>query len=115
MSWREAGRAAGKALLDSVREWTAVLGGLGAGLLINRVRLAGGVPRHVRSHPSEQGSGRAGWARFSGSCAWYWPWPRRPRRFCGVRDRDLGGWAAAVIALVLGIATFVAFGLAAGT
>ncbi|WP_291415581.1 hypothetical protein [Actinophytocola sp.] len=35
--------------------------------------------------------------------------------FFGMRDRDLGGWAGAVIALVLGIATFVAFGLATGT
>jgi hypothetical protein len=32
-----------------------------------------------------------------------------------MRDRDLGGWAGAVIALILGIATFVAFGLATGT
>lgn len=35
--------------------------------------------------------------------------------FFGMRDRDVGGWAGAVIALVLGIATFVAFGLATGT
>lgn len=32
--------------------------------------------------------------------------------FFGMRDRDLGGWAAAVIAFIRGIATFVAFGLA---
>lgn len=35
--------------------------------------------------------------------------------FFGMRDRDLGGWAGALIALVLGVATFVAFGLANGT
>jgi hypothetical protein len=35
--------------------------------------------------------------------------------FFGMRDRDLGGWAGAVSALVLGLATFVAFGLASQT
>jgi hypothetical protein len=35
--------------------------------------------------------------------------------FFGMRDRDLGGWAGAIIALILGIATFVALGLATGT
>jgi hypothetical protein len=30
--------------------------------------------------------------------------------FFGMRDRDLGGWAGAIIALILGIATFIAFG-----
>jgi hypothetical protein len=38
-----------------------------------------------------------------------------PDVFFGMRDRDLGGWAGAVIALILGIATFVALGLATGT
>jgi len=35
--------------------------------------------------------------------------------FFGIRDRDLGGWAGAVIAPILGLATFVAFGLASET
>lgn len=32
MSWGKLGKAVGDALIDSVREWTAIIGGLGAGL-----------------------------------------------------------------------------------
>lgn len=97
MSWRKAGKAAGGALLDSVREWVAVIGGLGAGLgagLLIWQGGAGSVPGVVCLVLAVSALVAA---------------------FFGMRDRDLGGWAGAVIALVLGIATFVAFGLATGT
>lgn len=96
-SLREAGEAVGRALLDGVREWTAVIGGLGGGL----------------------GGGLLIWQGGAGSVAGVvclvLAAGALVAGFFGVRDRDLGGWAGAFIALVLGIAAFVAFGLATGT
>ena len=43
MSWRKAGKAAGGAMLDGVREWVAVIGGLGAGLAAGLVIWQGGA------------------------------------------------------------------------
>jgi hypothetical protein len=43
VSWRKA--AAGGALLDGVREWTAIIGGLGAGLGAGLLIWQGGVGR----------------------------------------------------------------------
>jgi hypothetical protein len=97
VSWRKAGKAAGGALLDSVREWTAIIGGLGAGLGAGLLIWQGGVgsvPGIVCLVLAAGGFVAA---------------------FFGMRDRDLGGWAGAIIALVLAVATFVAFGLATGT
>jgi hypothetical protein len=90
VSWRKAGKAAGGALLDRVREWIAIIGGLGAGLLI-RQGGGGSVP----------GIGCLVLAAGALVAA-----------FFGMRDRDVGGRAGA---LTLGIATVVAFGLATGT
>jgi hypothetical protein len=95
--WRELGKDAGGALLDGVREWIAVIGGLGAGLGAGLLIWQGGLG----SAPGIVCLALA----VSGLVA----------AFFGMRDRDLGGWAGAVIALILGIATFVAFGLATGT
>lgn len=97
MSWRKAGKAAGSALLDSVREWIAILGGLGAGLGAGLLIWQGAV-----------GTAPGIVCLVLAACALV-------AAFFGMRDRDLGGWAGAVIALVLGIATFIAFGLATGT
>ncbi|HEX6359171.1 hypothetical protein [Actinophytocola sp.] len=97
MSWKKAGKAAGGALVDGVREWTAIIGGLGAGLgagLLIWQGGAGSIPGIVCLVLAAGGLVAA---------------------FFGMRDRDLGGWAGAIIALILGIATFVAFGLATGT
>lgn len=85
----KAASAAGDALVDSVREWIAIV----AGLLIWQGGV-GTVPGIVCLVLAACGLTAA---------------------FFGMRDRDLGGWAGAVIAPVLGIATFVAFGLATGT
>lgn len=94
MTWRDAGKAAGGALLDRLREWVAIIGGLGsgfgAGLLLFQGK-AGSWPGVVCLILAAGGLVAA---------------------FFGMRDRDAGGWAAAFIALVLGIAAFVAFGLA---
>lgn len=76
-----------------MREWIAIIGGLGAGLLIWQGRV-GSVP------------GVACLVLAAGAFV---------AAFFGMRDRDLGGWASALIALVLGIATFVAFVLALPT
>ncbi|HEY0451743.1 hypothetical protein [Actinophytocola sp.] len=92
---REIGRAVAGALVESVREWTAIIGGLGSGLgagLLLWQGQAGSVPGVVCLVLAAGGLVAA---------------------FFGMRDRDLGGWAAAVIALVLGFAAFVAFALAA--
>lgn len=97
MSWRKAGKAAGGALLDSVREWTAIIGGLGAGLGAGLLIWQGGV------------------GSVPGIVCLVLAMGGFVAAFFGMRDRDLGGWAGAIIALVLGIATFVAFGLATGT
>lgn len=97
MSWRKAGKAAGGALLDSVREWTAIIGGLGAGLGTGLLIWQGGAG----SIPGVVCLVLAAGALVAA--------------FFGMRDRDLGGWAGAIIALILGIATFVALGLATGT
>lgn len=94
MSWRKAGKAAGDALLDGIREWIAIIGGLGAGLGAGLLLFQGAA-----------GSTAGIVCLVLAVCALV-------AAFFGMRDRDLGGWAGAVIALVLGIATFVAFGLA---
>jgi hypothetical protein len=95
VSWRKAGKAAGGALLDSVREWIAVLGGLGsglsAGLLIWQGR-AGSVPGNVCLVVAAGAFVAA---------------------FFGMRDPDAGGWTGALVAILLGLGAFVAFGLAA--
>jgi hypothetical protein len=97
VSWRKAGKAAGDALLDGVREWIALIGGLGAGLGVGLLIWQGGVG----SVPGIVCLVLAAGAFVAA--------------FFGMRDRDLGGWAGSVVALVLGIATFVAFGLATST
>jgi len=97
MSWREAAKAGGAALVDSVREWIAVIGGLGAGLAAGLLLWQGkavSVPGVV--------------CLVLAICALV-------AAFFGMRDRDLGGWSGAVIALILGIAAFVALGLASQT
>jgi hypothetical protein len=84
-------------MLDGVREWVAVIGGLGSGLgagLLLWQGLAGSVPGVLCLVLGAGGLVAA---------------------FFGMRDRDLGGWAGAVIALILGLAAFVAFGLASET
>lgn len=93
MSWRKAGKAAGGALPDSVREWIAIIGGLGAGL----------------------GAGLLIWQGGVGSISGIVCLILAVAAFFGMRDRDLGGWAGSLIALMLGIATFVALGPATGT
>ena len=97
MTWRKAGKAAGGALLDGVREWIAIIGGLGGGLERWAVDLAG------------RGRQRAGVVCLVLAVA------ALVAAFFGMRDRDAGGWAGAMIAIVLGVAAFVAFGLATGT
>lgn len=97
MSWGKAGKAAGHALLDSVREWVAIIGGIGAGIGAGLLIWQGGVG---------SAAGIVCLVLAVGALV---------AAFFGMRDRDLGGWAGAFIALVLGIATFVAFGLATGT
>jgi hypothetical protein len=97
MSWRKAGKAAGGALLDSVREWVAILGGIGGGLGAGLLIWQGGV-----------GSVPGIVCLVLAVCALV-------AAFFGIRDRNLGAWAGALIALVLGIGTFVALGLATGT
>lgn len=97
MSWRKAGKAAGDALLDSVREWIAIIGGLGAGLGVGLLIWQGGV------------------GSVAGIVCLVLAAGGLVAAFFGMRDRDVGGWAGAIIALMLGIATFVAFGLATGT
>jgi hypothetical protein len=92
---RKAGKELARGLLDWVREWVAVIGGLGSGLgagLLLWQGKAGSVPGVICLVLGGAGLVTA---------------------FFGMRDRDLGGWAGAVSALVLGLATFVAFGLAA--
>jgi len=93
-SIRKLGNDAANALVESVREWIAIIGGLGAGLgagLLLWQRRAGSAPGIICLVLAAGGLVAA---------------------FFGMRDRDLGGWAAAVIAFILGIAAFVAFGLA---
>jgi hypothetical protein len=97
MSWRKVGKAAGGALLDSVREWIAIIGGLGAGVGAGLLIWQGGA------------------ASVPGIVCLVLAVGALVAAFFGMRDRDLGGWAAAIIALMLGIGTFVAFGLATGT
>jgi hypothetical protein len=97
VSLRKLGKAVGGSLLDSVREWIAIIGGLGAGLGAGLLIWQGGV-----------GSAPGVVCLVLALCALM-------AAFFGMRDRDLGGWAGAIIALILGIATFVAFGLATGT
>ena len=79
-----------------MRSWIAVLGGLfggtGGGLLIWQGAV-GSVPGVI--------------CLFLAVCTLV-------AAFFGMRDRDLGGWAGAFIALVLGIATFIVFLAAAG-
>ncbi|GAB1509432.1 hypothetical protein [Actinophytocola sp. KF-1] len=83
-------------LLDTVRGWIATIGGLaggaGAGMAIWQGR-AGTVPGVI--------------CLVLGVCTLV-------AAFFGLRDRDLGGWAGAFIAVVLGIATFVMFLVALG-
>jgi hypothetical protein len=97
VSWRKLGKVAGSAMLDSIREWIAIIGGVGAGL----------------------GAGLLIWQGGAGSApgivCLVLAVGALVAAFFGMRDRDLGGWAGAFIALVLGIAAFVAFGLATGT
>jgi hypothetical protein len=92
--WGRAAKDAGDALLDSVRGWITVIGGLGAGL----------------------GAGLLIWQGRAGSVAGVVCLVLAActlvAAFFGLRDRDLGGWAGAVIALILGLATFVTFVLA---
>jgi hypothetical protein len=93
-SIRKLGKDAANALVESVREWIAIIGGLGAGLgagLLLWQGKAGSVPGIICL------------VLAAGALV---------AAFFGMRDRDLGGWAAAVIAFILGIAAFVAFGLA---
>jgi hypothetical protein len=97
MSWRKVGRAAAGSLLDSVREWLAVIGGIGAGLGAGLLIWQGGI------------------GSVPGVLCLVFALGALVAAFFGMRDRDLGGWAGAVSALILGIATFVAFGLATGT
>lgn len=92
MSWGKLGKAVGDALIDSVREWTAIIGGLGAGLGTGLLIWQG----EVGSVPGIVCLVLAVGALVAA--------------FFGMRDRDLGGWAGALIALVLGIATFVCSG-----
>lgn len=97
MTWRRAGKAAGGALLDGVREWVAIIGGLGGGLAAGLLIWQGGA------------------ASVPGVVCLVLAVGALVAAFFGMRDRDAGGWAGAVIAIVLGIAAFVAFGLATGT
>jgi hypothetical protein len=97
VSFRKLGKAVGGSLLDSVREWIAIIGGLGAGLGAGLLIWQGGV-----------GSVPGVVCLVLAVCALV-------AAFFGMRDRDVGGWAGAFIALILGIATFVALGLATGT
>ena len=97
MTWRRAGKAAGGALLDGVREWVAIIGGLGGGLSGGLLIWQGGA------------------AGVPGVVCLVLAVGALVAAFFGMRDRDAGGWAGAVIAIVLGIGSFVAFGLATGT
>lgn len=91
---REVGQAFADGIIDRIREWIAVLGalggGLGAGLLLYEGK-AGSVPGVVCLVLAV---GALVAAVF------------------GLRDRDIGAWAAAVIAVIVGIAAFVMFTLA---
>ena len=93
-SIRKLGKDAASHLVDRVREWIAIIGGLGAGL----------------------GAGLLLWQGRAGSApgiiCLVLAVGALVAAFFGMCDRDLGGWAAAVIAFILGIAAFVAFGLA---
>ncbi|HEV7648481.1 MAG TPA: hypothetical protein VGP26_09995 [Actinophytocola sp.] len=97
MSWRKAGKAAGGALLDGVREWVAIIGGLGGGLGAGLLIWQGGA------------------GSVPGVVCLVLAVGALVAAFFGMRDRDAGGWAGALIAIVLGVACFVAFGLATGT
>ena len=90
------GEVIARSLLDGIREWTAVIGGLAAGLgggLLIWQGAVGSVP---------------------GVICLVLAVSTLVAAFFGMRDRDLGGWAGAFIAFVLGIATFIVFLVAAG-
>jgi hypothetical protein len=97
VSWRKAGKAAGGALLDSVREWVAIIGGLAGGASAGLLIWQGGA------------------GTVPGVVCLVLAVGALVAAFFGMRDRDAGGWAAALIAILVGVGAFVAFGLAVGT
>jgi hypothetical protein len=86
---RDLGKEFGDRLLDTVREWIAIIGGLGSG---------GGIA--VLFWNGDVTSVPGILCLVLGVCTFV-------AAFFGMRDRDLGGWAGAFIAFVLGIATFI--------